>query len=155
MSHLCLLKVPFWHSCWVWPIFLWRSVPTCIVALALKSFGRTRWLAPWRWAGLTLTITLRPGRRYYGMHWKDSNNSAPVKVVNSQHVNKTAVQSGLMEFSVFILFREKLGNRVLIKTARDELSPKVRILQSPWYCWIDETTAAKVEHPPLLWSEYY
>lgn len=29
-------------------------------------------------------------------------------------------------------FREKLGCKVLIKTARNESSPKVRILQSPW-----------------------
>lgn len=29
---------------------------------------------------------------------------------------------------VFVLFREKLGHKVLIKTARDELSPKVRKL---------------------------
>lgn len=36
--------------------------------------------------------------------------------------------AGLMEFYIFIMFREKLGNRVLIKTAGDELSPKVRIL---------------------------
>lgn len=66
-----------------------------------------------------------------------------------------------MESFIFILFREKLGTRLLIETARDELSPKVRILQTPWslifikcyqitirlkalikYCCIDEVTAA-------------
>lgn len=46
-----------------------------------------------------------------------------------QELQVTIRQSGLTECSVCILFREKLGNRVLIKTAGDELSPKVRTLQ--------------------------
>lgn len=32
----------------------------------------------------------------------------------------------MSECSVFILIREKMGTRILIETARDELSPKVR-----------------------------
>lgn len=45
-------------------------------------------------------------------------------------MNKAAIESALNTFSVFILFREKLGDRILIKTARDELNPKVRTQKS-------------------------
>lgn len=38
------------------------------------------------------------------------------------------LQGSLTFRFVFVLFREKLGYKVLIKTARDELSPKVRKL---------------------------
>lgn len=46
----------------------------------------------------------------------------------SQYVNKAAILSALTEVFVFIQLREKLGHKVLIKTAGDELSPKVSSL---------------------------
>lgn len=50
--------------------------------------------------------------------------NTPTKEVNLQHDDLTK--------SLCLCFREKLGCKVLIKTARNESSPKVRILPSPW-----------------------
>ena len=44
------------------------------------------------------------------------------------YVNESGIKSALNIFAVLILSREKLGKTILIKTARDELSPKVRAL---------------------------
>ena len=148
------LKVPFWPSCWAWLVFPWRNVSTCIGDLAPRCFVRTRWSAPWRWAGITPTTALRRGKPYYGRESNNNTQCASVKILRwmrelncklrkHKPIEKTRANwntcaakshnictSALAECSDLSCFREKLGNEVLIKTARDELSPKVRT-QSP------------------------
>lgn len=44
---------------------------TCIDGLDLRFFGKTRWLERYKWAGVTPTTKLRPGKQYYSMYSKN------------------------------------------------------------------------------------